>query len=137
MALITVESIITLDGSSPRAERRVIEGDSIVQLISFFEKDFFFPNYAFKGTKLFIKNVVIYDDNDLRDLLWFVRSKFCVDMSLSYIGFEMLRKLAAGIKDMEKDGWSLKLKLPWGGGSRELESLEYAKQIFDKAGVQY
>ena len=137
MALITVESIITLDGSSPRAERRVIEGDSIVQLSSFFEKDFFFPPYGFKKTKLFIKNVVIYDDNDVWHLLWFIRSKFCVDMTLSYIGFEMLRKLADGIKGMEKDGWSLKLKLPWGGGSRELESLEYAKQIFDKAGVQY
>jgi hypothetical protein len=137
MDLITVSTFITLNGDSPKATKTVVECDTIVKLSGFVTgKNFNWYPFCFKNTILNLENIVIYDDDDLNSLEWFLYNKFNVDMTKSYIGFEMLRKLADKL-DIISSGWSLKLRLPWGGGSRELECLEYSKQLFDKLGVKY
>lgn len=135
--LITVSTLITLNGNSEKAKKTVVEGDTIVKLSNFVDgKCFDWYPFCFRGTTLILEKIVIYDDFDLKSLEWFLHNKFNVDMTKSYIGFEMLRKLADGLHKIPF-GWRLKLTLPWGGGSREMECLEYSKQWFDKLGVKY
>jgi len=132
---------IILNGNSSNAKRINVEGDTIVKLSSFATENsgFNWQSFIFMDSTVILDNVVIYDDYDLKCLTWFLFSNFNVDMTKSYIGFEMLKKLALELynNDLLKNKRSLKLTLPWGGGSRESEILEYAKECFDKKGVKY
>jgi hypothetical protein len=133
---VTTAFVITLDGKSPKATRNKVEGDEIVQFGSFYDSFFPYEAYSHKNVTVIIKNMVIYDDHDLDKLVWLFFYKFNVDMTESYIGFIMLKQLADKILQHSLK-CSLKLRLPWGGGNRELEMLEYSKPILNKSGVKY
>lgn len=90
-------------------------------------------HFAFKKTKLILKEINIYDKDDLKLLIWFLYNGFHVNMLESNINSEMLIKLADEIETIPI-GYSLKLYLPWIFCDRDIN---YIKEKFNNKNIVY
>lgn len=104
MAFISFNNTtVTIDGSAAGADRTKFSGgESAVQLRRSRQEESGFDWSGRKITQVVVKNMLVYDDVDIRCLRWFIYMKMKIDMSESYLSPDCLSKLIPVLEDLKE-----------------------------------